>query len=384
MPPDKDPLKIEPDEDILLSRRRVAEYFVNKKSIKSKTNDCPECGKTFELPRQTRQHIRRVHGDKVCVCEHCDAKFTCNDSLKRHVRQVHLGELVVCSFCPYEAKEKKSVMNHAKKVHPLNDLDKLTLKQILYPRKDPIRINHRTRREYKWQCEQCDAMFSNKDTFKSHVKVAHVIPRPKLKTCPHCVREFSREDTMIRHISFSHEGHSFECNFCARKFKEKRHLLRHINKVHPSENMNANSFKEIKSCPNNYFRTRSNPNPDHPMSKYCPHCGKHFPKDLARHIKRVHGEKSLSCGHCDAKFSRNDGLQRHLKTIHFKERFQCDFCQFSATDKRSVVEHVKRVHPSKDLNNMKFEIVIGESSSKRTGLTSNDAIIERFKLLLDQ
>ena len=29
MPPDEDPLKIEPDEDILLSRRRVAEYFVN-------------------------------------------------------------------------------------------------------------------------------------------------------------------------------------------------------------------------------------------------------------------------------------------------------------------------------------------------------------------
>ena len=470
----KDPLKIEPADDILILRGKVTE----DKSKTNKTKECPDCGKTFEVAWQARRHIKWVHGEKVFACEYCDATFTGNNNLKRHIDKVHLGKIFVCRLCPFKAKEKISVMEHAKKAHPLNDLSKVTFEKVLSPKKDPLRIENcptcgkyfrkglskhirKAHAEYRWQCEQCDATFSEKSNLQTHVKVIHVgrlfqcglcpyksrdkrnvlthakkvhplddvdkmnlgkvidkdwqineknlkevpdikikkerrktqmkikkkkIPRPRHKTCPHCEREFSREENLMRHIAFTHKGHSFECNFCTKHFKDKRNLLRHIARDHPSENLDANDLKKIKPGPNNYFTTRSPSIIDQSKSKYCPHCGKHFMKDLARHIKFVHdGKKGWSCEHCDAKFGRPFGLQRHLNAIHHKERFQCDFCQFSGTDKRSVVKHVKMNHPSEDLDKMKFKIVIGEkSSTRRTGLTKHDAILERFKLSLDQ
>ena len=51
----KDPLKIEPADDILILRGKVTED-------KSKTNKCPDCGKTFEVAWQARRHIKWVHG----------------------------------------------------------------------------------------------------------------------------------------------------------------------------------------------------------------------------------------------------------------------------------------------------------------------------------
>ena len=76
--PQKDPLKIDTDEGILILRRKVADCLA-----KDKTKN------------------------KIFLCEQCDAKFANNDNLQRHVRQVHLGELIVCSFCPYKSKEKR-------------------------------------------------------------------------------------------------------------------------------------------------------------------------------------------------------------------------------------------------------------------------------------
>ena len=65
--PQKDPLKIDPDEDILFLRRKVAECLAQDKPKKNQTKDCPDCGKTFDAGYILERHIQRVHGTKVYV-----------------------------------------------------------------------------------------------------------------------------------------------------------------------------------------------------------------------------------------------------------------------------------------------------------------------------
>ena len=201
--PQKYPLRIanvayqEEEKDIDFEGIKVENLVENK--VVPKSINCSDCGKTFEAGYFLRRHIQRVHGDKESVCELCDAKFTRNDNLHVHINKFHLRELLVCSFCPFKAKEETSVMEHAKKVHPLNDLSKMTFdkvfEKIQSPKKDPLRIETRngncptcgkycrkglskhirkTHGEYRWQCEQCDATFSDRGNLQRHLKVIHV------------------------------------------------------------------------------------------------------------------------------------------------------------------------------------------------------------------
>ena len=214
-----------------------------------------------------------------------------------------------------------------------------------------------------------------------------LINKMVLRPCPHCGRGFSREDNLIRHMAFTHEGQVYKCNFCSKCFKDKRPVVKHLARKHPSENLDGWMITKVEQLQREgvtYITRERESSKFTESQKYCPHCGKHFQKDITKHIRNVHGEKSHSCEHCDAKFVREDNLQRHIKAVHLKEQFQCDFCQFRGAEKRTVVMHAMRAHNINDLAKMKFEIVKGEQLSKSSRSMQNDAILKRFKLLLDQ
>ena len=232
--PQKDPLKIDPDEDILILRRKVAECLAQDKPKKNQTKDCPDCGKTFDAGYILERHIQRVHGTKVYVCDQCDAKFTCNDNLQRHVRQVHLGELVVCSFCPYKAKEKKSVMKHAKKAHPLNDLDNVTLDKVF----DKQYINPYNKPQ-SGDCPHCGKYIKR---LGRHIKTVHGQGEKKL-SCEDCGKMFCQKNNLERHLKTIHLKERFQCDFCQYSGAEKRSVVKHVKLVHPSKDLDIMKFE---------------------------------------------------------------------------------------------------------------------------------------------
>ena len=129
--PLKDPLSIENvenlEEDNFNETIKVED--VVKTKVKTKSKNCPSCGKYFE--KDLSKHIGRVHGEKRFTCEQCDAKFIVQGNLNRHVKEVHIGELVQCDLCPYKAKDKRYVMKHARKAHPLVDVNKMKLDIVI-------------------------------------------------------------------------------------------------------------------------------------------------------------------------------------------------------------------------------------------------------------
>ena len=45
-----------------------------------------------------------------------------------------------------------------------------------------------------------------------------------------------------------------------------------------------------------------------------------------RHVKAIHGVKSLDCSECGKLFRRKDQLDRHIKSIHSSDVFKCEDC----------------------------------------------------------
>ena len=412
---------LSPKEDPL----RVKSENVSNETSNFKT--CPNCGKNFSCSSSFNKHIKAVHDKIKRLCETCDKIFTRQDTLKRHIEFVHEGHKYICNYCQELYPERRKLLEHSNKEHPGEEIiyekikidpterghdkdrdggcceecDRRFSRKINLKRH--IRVVHKGEVFYKpkrWFCNKCDKKFNIEKSLKLHIEIIHekalkeepviqerkknllkLINKKVPEPCPHCGREFSREDTLVRHIAFTHEGQVFECNFCSMCFKDKRYLVKHIAGNHTSENLDGwmkTKVEQLQQKPETVsYKLRS---------KYCPHCGKHFQKKLAQHIRFVHGEKTLSCEHCDAKFVREDHLRRHIKVIHLYEQFQCDFCKFRGTEKRIVVAHAKRAHPLNDLAKMKVEIVKGEQPLTKISrsMHNNDAILERFKLLLDK
>ena len=388
----KDPLRIENVENLKEDsyEETIKVEHVVETEVKPKSKNCPSCGKYFE--KDLSRHIGRVHGEKKWSCEQCDAKFIVQGNLNRHVKEVHVGELFQCDVCPYKAKDKRCVIKHATKAHPLVDVNKMKLDTVI---------------DREWSCKKKvlkDETSNIKNERKKKEKILIKKVKGRRKTllkivnkttvCPHCGKEFSREANMIRHIAFTHEGQVFECNFCSSCFKDTRHLVRHVANHHPFENLDEwmkMKVERLKQVKTNTKKTAPKLI-DLSESKFCPQCGKHFQRDLARHIKDVHGEKSLLCEHCNKVFGRRANLKRHIKVVHFQEKIQCDFCPLRYSDKREVTKHAKRAHPLKDVDKMIFEKVNGNQSGvtsihlnqpkrSKSNPNNNDAIIERYKLL---
>ena len=216
---------------------------------KPKSNDCPECGKTFE--KGLEKHIQRVHAEKRWLCEHCDARFTLKDNLNRHINGVHLGQLLQCGFCSYTAKEKKSVMKHAKKHHPLDDLKRMKLSKV-FPKEGEARRNRRQRsytsmmevREHQGYCPSCGKYFKRNNDLARHIERIH---GDKYWLCEHCDAKFKREDGKQRHVLTVHLSEKFQCDFCPYQAAEKRTVKAHAKGAHPLNHLEQMKFEKVRT-----------------------------------------------------------------------------------------------------------------------------------------
>ena len=217
-----------------------------------------------------------------------------------------------------------------------------------YFEKDLSRHIGRVHGEKRWSCEQCDAKFIVKSNLVRHVKAVHI-------------------------------GELVQCDMCPHKARDKRNVIKHAIKAHPFVDVNKMKLHI------NVVKKE-----DKPKSKNCHSCGKYFEKDLSKHIRRVHGERSLSCKQCAAKFIVKGNLDRHVQEVHSGELFQCGLCPYKSKDKRYVMKHARKAHPLEDVDKMKLDIVIDrEWSCKKNALKEETSIIvnerkEKEKILLKE
>ena len=81
----------------------------------------------------------------------------------------------------------------------------------------------------KFQCPQCDKLFSHKWNVYKHIKSAHEGVKYACNECDHQVTD---QSSLRRHIQAKHGGVKYDCNKCDYQTTRQSHLKRHFKSKH--------------------------------------------------------------------------------------------------------------------------------------------------------
>ena len=166
-----------------------------------------------------------------------------------------------------------------------------------------------------FECDECSESYSLRKNLLRHKRHKH--GNPQVFTCKHCVYTTFKKENLEQHVRSQHEKIREICETCGNSFSDKPTLNRHVKMFHgeavqgtkrkateplliPSKKISAEVAKEMK----------------------CGVCLKEFNevKNLNKHVRNVHGEKTLKCNNCS--YTTNDAshLQRHSEGCNKKKK----------------------------------------------------------------
>ncbi|CAG2250543.1 KRAB [Mytilus edulis] len=79
---------------------------------------CTQCSYVSSKRANLREHVQRMHKDKIWSCEFCDKIFSIQKDLVRH-EKCHLNPQLCCDFCGKMYKSRRTFIQH-KKSHEEN------------------------------------------------------------------------------------------------------------------------------------------------------------------------------------------------------------------------------------------------------------------------
>ena len=191
----------------------------------------------------------------------------------------------------------------------------------------------------KLECLECNEVFSDKQIFYKHIKIAHEAIKLSLKPpeikdkvhktielqlekkisklqCPECDESYSEEQNLYKHIKNAH--YKFSCNKCENKFLSQTGLTNHIQSKH----------KGVKYACNQC---------DHQATQ---------PSNLSMHIQSVHEGVKYACNQCDYQATQPSNLKVHMERRHGTNKYACNMCHFETKAQYDLKLHIKHKHPS--------------------------------------
>ena len=313
--------------------------ILNDKPKESAVLRCIDCFETFDAKQDLNDHLKN---HRKYDCEYCDEKFSERSSLLDHIIATHNNE-----------------DTDVRDTDPL--IDKYT---ILQPRRG------RPKRNTKYECDECDEVFSRKlELFlhKSHshktkdiknIKKTLIGPQYPCTKCSIVCKSAARlQEHLWKHDKLS-------CKLCGTYNRSMKMLLRHNMRFHKEEiSYNMDPPVEIrdfvaKQVSNNENtdtdhikkRRRGRPLVDVNISKryQCPDCKKLFSVlgVMKQHYEIVHKGLKIPCNKCDYKSGNTNHLQEHIESAHLGIKYDCPVCGKRFTYKSHVKRHCKKRHPS--------------------------------------
>ncbi|XP_058444052.1 zinc finger protein OZF-like [Malaya genurostris] len=295
--------------------------YKNHQKINKIDFQCKICGDIFSARKRVLSHYKRLHGpntrvsDEYRTCCGCVEKFETRDALKAHSDKVHLPEKpppnenrpFVCQICFHNFTNEKHLYAHQ-------------IRRVKY-----AKIH---------QCTQCGKTFTGASILRDH-EIFH--RGDQSFQCMHCSMTFSNRDTYRRHVRrHTNQADQYRCEECPRRFKTRKNLLEHA-LLHTGER---------------------------PL--VCPYCPKTFARDscFKFHVRIHTGKKKFPCPQCRRNFSCSSDRNRHVRLFHERQRpFPCFYCSNTYPRKDYRRKHVESTHAQELLENPVPELEL--SGSKR-------------------
>lgn len=136
---------------------------------------------------------------------------------------------------------------------------------------------------------------------------------------------------------FQHLIKRYRCDICSRRFSSKALIERHMERVHIGTIISHSSWHLPLSLIIRFllFRTASVD-----RSFLCTECGKCFTsKRSLEHHTLLHGEPTIHCPSCPAKFHRQEMFKIHFQW-HQNLVFKCKKCSYTSSIKATLAHHI--------------------------------------------
>ncbi|RXG56257.1 Zinc finger protein [Armadillidium vulgare] len=255
------------------------------------------------------------------TCELCGVRVNGVTSLQRHVITAHsftdllarAAEGVFCAQCLLPFSNPGALTEHIKLVHTaptpslvptLSLLSGVLSKRPSSPsREKPTDLSKKPRRENILRelpsstllCSQCDAPFSDFESFRSHLKT-HLEGQEGIGTfvCPECQASVSSESALESHVASHFESTLTEygCHACMKAFSKPDELQKHLLDMH------AHHLYRCSLCRQVF---------DSKVSIQV-----HF---AVKHSNEI---KLYKCLKCSVKFCSQPEFESHIREVHLK------------------------------------------------------------------
>ena len=150
-----------------------------------------------------------------------------------------------------------------------------------------------------FECDDCSASYSLRKNLLRHKRLMH--GNPQEFTCQHCVYKTIKKENLEQHVRSQHEKIKKICESCGKSFSDKSTLNRHLKMFH-GEAVQGTKRKASEPLVNPSKKISS----ELAKEMKCGVCLKEFMevKNLNKHVRNVHGEKTLKCNNCS--YTTND------------------------------------------------------------------------------
>ena len=242
----EDSLQIEQEENNSNLKESVSEGPLKRKKFNENTTTdkfiCNDCGAALCKNSHLQDHIIGVHFNlKPFECLQCKKSFTNITKLRYHIENKHQSSSNIdfsglkCNDCGafYNSGHKHYLKAHIDEAHKkLNKFEceycnaSFSQKVHLQDHLDRIHDFHKNPTN-NFSCSQCETSFENMQHREDHINTVHLKIKPY--KCIHCEMSFSQMFRKKQHVN---NNHLYPCKRCWEAYYTWNNLRLHVNDVH--------------------------------------------------------------------------------------------------------------------------------------------------------